>query len=140
MVSSNEQDGIRVENGARADLWSIGEDVNGTLIRQNGWCGIVFSGESTIAKCSQIQIKNNGRHGLVAERGATVKARFLDVDSNSLTGIMATHEGTRVDLFGCTSTSNRVGVLASSAVIRASKFHVVSFASFSFPLFLCVRA
>ena len=105
MVSSNEQDGLVVHDGARADIWSKDADVGeGAMIRQNGWCGIRVSGVSTSLKCSQAKIKLNGRHGLLAEHGAAVSARLLDVDANTATGIMAVNETTVVDMFGCTST------------------------------------
>jgi len=128
MVSSNEEDGVWVEDGARVDIWSMDADTGeGAMIRQNAWCGIRVSGPTTKAKCSQAKIKLNGQHGLLAEQGAAVSARLLDVDANTGTGVLATHEGTVVDMFGCTSTGNRVGLASFSSLIRANNCRVVSF-------------
>ena len=129
MVSSNEEDGVWVDDGARADIWSMDSETGeGAMIRQNAWCGIRVSGSTTSAKCSQAKIKLNGQHGLLAEQGAAVSARLLDIDANTGTGVLATHEGTVVDMFGCTSTGNRVGLAAFCSLIRANNCRVVRFA------------
>ena len=127
MVTSNEQDGVLVEDGARTDIWSKDLDLGeGTMIRQNGWCGVRVRGTSTIAKLSQVKIKSNGQHGLMAELGAVLRVRLLDVDDNKDTGIIAKNNSTLIDMYGCTSTGNRFGLVSSSSLVRATNCSVVS--------------
>lgn len=129
VLSSNEQDGLRVHGGARVDIWGMALDASGSgregaMFRQNGWCGIHVAGPATV-KCSEAKIKANGRHGLVAEDGAAVSARHLDIDANTGTGIVATHDATVVDLFCCTSAGNRVGLSSTASLVRAINCRVV---------------
>jgi hypothetical protein len=127
VMSSNEQDGLRIEGGASIDIWSMVSDADGfegAVFRQNGWCGIHVTGPSAL-KCSHAKIKANGRHGLVAEGGAAVSARHLEVDANTGTGIMATHGTTVVNLFSCTSAGNRIGLSSTSSLVRANSCRVV---------------
>ena len=94
------------------------------MFRQNGWSGIHVTGPSAL-KCSQAKLKANGRNGLVAEDGAAVSARHLDVDANTGTGILAAHAATVVDLFGCTSAGNRIGLSSTASRVCAINCRVV---------------
>jgi len=126
MVSSNVHDGLVVEDGASVDMWSMLSDIGeGAMLRQNGWCGMRVRGKSTSAKCSQATVKCNGLHGLIAEDGAIVTARLLQVDTNTGTGILAMHATTVINLYSCTSTGNRVGLASTQGLIRANHCRVV---------------
>ena len=100
------------------------EGREGAVFRQNGWSGIHVAGPSAL-KCSQAKLKANGRHGLVAEDGAAVSARHLDVDANTGTGILAAHAATVVDLFGCTSAGNHIGLSSTASRVCAMNCRVV---------------
>ena len=133
VISSNEHDGLRVEDGASADIWSLETDIKvAAALRQNGWCGLKASGRESRVKCSQVQIKANGHqlnkdgHGLVAEHGAQVNARFVDITSNTGAGILSAHEASVINMFSCNVSGNLTGMAAwTSARIKTVDCQVV---------------